>query len=419
MHRIEIKNFGPITKVEMDIMKMTFLLGELASGKSTITKLVYFFRTAQEDFVSIISNDFENWIQCSKAYVSLLRNKFSNIFGTATYLGSFEISYYYSPDAFVILRPATDNQVQVSIDKTLMSKLEKSWNDSKSEIQNGKRNGLNKTVRRGIQNIFQDEFHSIYIPAGRALLSRQMLLRMILSREANLISDRIMDYNPLDVVDAPTRRYMVEAEDIRVWIATPKTYESDDNFLISISNKILKGTYAISKDNDFIQLPNRQLIPLSYSSSGQQEVVWLLNILQYHAYMGRKCFVIIEEPETHLHPDAQYLLIQYIAAFSNVTGSEVLIATHSPYILSSCNNLFYAEQCGRDTSVSTSVCKIIPKNCWLNADSASAYIIENSTIINIMNEKLAMIELAQLDKVASEQDDEYEALLLLMRGGKS
>jgi len=181
MHRIEINNFGPIRSVEMDITRMFFLLGELASGKSTIAKLVYFFRTAQEEFVSIISNDFENWNSCSRAYVSLLRSKFDNIFGSA-YPGHFEIVYHYSPDTFIKILPAADNKVQISIEKNLMSKLEKSWIDSRPENTNGKIKGLEKTVRRDIQHVFRDEFHSIYIPAGRAMLSRQMLLRVILSR---------------------------------------------------------------------------------------------------------------------------------------------------------------------------------------------------------------------------------------------
>jgi len=124
MHNIDIKNFGPVSNIKMDIAAMTFLLGELASGKSTIAKLVYFFRTAQEEFVNIISNDFEKWEKCMDAYTSLLSNKFTNIFGAMMYLGQFEITYYYSPDSYVRISPTDKNEVNIYIEKIMLDKLE-------------------------------------------------------------------------------------------------------------------------------------------------------------------------------------------------------------------------------------------------------------------------------------------------------
>lgn len=50
MEKIIIKNFGPIEDAEIEIRKVLVLIGEQASGKSTIAKLVYFFKTIGEEF---------------------------------------------------------------------------------------------------------------------------------------------------------------------------------------------------------------------------------------------------------------------------------------------------------------------------------------------------------------------------------
>jgi hypothetical protein len=80
--------------------------------------------------------------------------------------------------------------------------------------------------------------------------------------------------------------------------------------------------------------------------------------------------------------------------------------------------LLYAEKCARESGDEKAVHDIIEKDCWLNAAGVSAYIMEESTIRDIMNVSLALIEIDLLDKVGSEQDDEYEKLCRLLRGGK-
>ncbi|WP_241210766.1 AAA family ATPase [Brachyspira hampsonii] len=84
-------------------------------------------------------------------------------------------------------------------------------------------------------------------------------------------------------------------------------------------------------------------IPVDKISSGQQEILWLLNVLLGIIWLNKKnIFVIIEEPEAHLYPNMQKEIIDFIVNFMNITNSNILITTHSPYILTSANNLLYA-----------------------------------------------------------------------------
>ena len=44
MHKLILKNMGPIQECEMNIDDFTVLTGVQASGKSTIAKAIFFFR---------------------------------------------------------------------------------------------------------------------------------------------------------------------------------------------------------------------------------------------------------------------------------------------------------------------------------------------------------------------------------------
>ncbi|MFN7516749.1 MAG: AAA family ATPase [Dolichospermum sp.] len=60
MQKIIINNFGAIKYAEIEVKKILVLIGEQASGKSTIAKLIYFFKTIQEDLFSQIYRDKQN-----------------------------------------------------------------------------------------------------------------------------------------------------------------------------------------------------------------------------------------------------------------------------------------------------------------------------------------------------------------------
>jgi predicted ATPase len=45
MPRIKIQNFGPLKNVDLEIKDLLLFIGPQASGKSTIAKLIYFFKS--------------------------------------------------------------------------------------------------------------------------------------------------------------------------------------------------------------------------------------------------------------------------------------------------------------------------------------------------------------------------------------
>ena len=108
-----------------------------------------------------------------------------------------------------------------------------------------------------------------------------------------------------------------------------------------------------------------------YGSSGQQEALWILMLAFSIILEKRDAYFIIEEPEAHLFPIAQKDMVSLISLMSNVTGSRVIITTHSPYVLTSINILLYSGKVERAHTKNEK--DVIPKNLRISYDTFAAY----------------------------------------------
>jgi len=81
---------------------------------------------------------------------------------------------------------------------------------------------------------------------------------------------------------------------------------------------------------------SRLRLPLSASASGAQSLAALSLYLRSLAQPGD--FIVIDEPELCLHPQAQIALVEVFAILVR-RGMRVLYTTHSPYMVDHLNNL--------------------------------------------------------------------------------
>lgn len=108
---------------------------------------------------------------------------------------------------------------------------------------------------------------------------------------------------------------------------TMKILESDPVFARSDLRTLVKEGNSLT-ETDLMQRAHSVFIRLS---SGHQVI--MLTLVQLIAYLTERTFVILDEPENHLHPP---LLAAFIRALSELLigyNGVALIATHSPVIL--------------------------------------------------------------------------------------
>ena len=149
-------------------------------------------------------------------------------------------------------------------------------------------------------------------------------------------------------------------------------------FLLKEISCILDAEYGvvdeISKSRLFLHPTGENAAALEKASTGQQNIVRILQDMFMNILYNEVIFRVIEEPEAHLHPTAQKHLMHIIALMRNHIDSQIVITTHSPYFLAVLKNLLTAGQLSRKkTKAAAKKASLTPKLCWLNPDEVEVY----------------------------------------------
>lgn len=157
-------------------------------------------------------------------------------------------------------------------------------------------------------------------------------------------------------------------------------------------------------------------VKINLASSGQQEVVWIFNLLFYYLLEEKKVFLILEEPESHLYPESQRLIAEVLSLFAN-SDKQILITTRSPYVLGTFNYLLIAAQCPEQHQAELS--KSIHKRMWLEPQKSGAYFIQNGSLDNILakEDDLTLIKNEVIDGASAEINNRSDIALELLETG--
>ena len=98
---------------------------------------------------------------------------------------------------------------------------------------------------------------------------------------------------------------------------------------------------------------------------------------------------------------------------SNKGGeNQMLITTHSPYILGAINNLLYADKISPVVD-QTKLGEIIPRRRWIPFSSVSAYFIKQGKVESCLDEEFQSIKNEVIDGAAQDINDDYDQMIRL------
>ena len=125
--------------------------------------------------------------------------------------------------------------------------------------------------------------------------------------------------------------------------------EKIESIGVDIETRILSGRIRISKPGvgipefhyEFTHGNKQYSIPLIRASSSVNEIAPVSLFIRKYVSPGD--LFIVEEPESGLHPNAQRLISDDLVQLANA-GVNVLVTTHSDYILEQVSNFIYAAE---------------------------------------------------------------------------
>jgi energy-coupling factor transporter ATP-binding protein EcfA2 len=474
--KIIIKNFGAIEYAEIDIKKILVLIGEQASGKSTIAKLIYFFKSLREDLLgTLLELDVNQNLE--QSFSDACQKKFLDWFGAMVWMQDFEITFYYDAsisDRYVKISTSYKS-IKVLFEKTFLDELivkdiitkntpitDKQANKSpflaalnvKEEhslwdrlFQKSESERKKDAIELKTKIMFDDYFATkLFIVAGRSATVNysELFERELYAELKNRINRNQTNKEILPIVDDLLLfQFMKQVIKLKEFYSlthgiasfftlnkklrqgdaeTEESTEIEEKEITYLISKILKGEYLYNDGIEkIILLDGKTIIPLSQASSGQMEVIRILQDIVDVVTKGQTAFRVIEEPEAHLFPVAQKDLVELFSLMVNHDPhNQLIITTHSPYILSAFNNLLFAQRVvDKNESLRTEVAEIINEQVWIKAEDFSAYslgtkISETGKYCEpIFEQEKGMIQQNYLDTVSEYLGVEFHKLYKL------
>lgn len=429
MEKIVINNFGPIKKFQSEIKSFSVFIGPQASGKSTISKSIYFFKSLRDELLRYIfeamnHNEFDKTLG---TYAKRIRRNFLEFWGPTYPLSDLNMAYSYAPEVYINIKlkgkyidPIFSDKLTKEFFKItnraeeFVKKLEpkstKFMSSRELLAYETEKRSLLADIEKQVNDIFSDDRDLIFIPAGRSLVTT--------------LSDQLQNVHPFKL-DFVSRAFIERINNtkpqfnkglqdlvIEMKKLTQVVIDADKVELAQqLINKILKAKYIYDEEGEKLYYTSNKYTKLNHASSGQQESIWILLLIFLLVLNDRKVFVVFEEPEAHLYPIAQKDIVQLISLLSRQQNNQVIITTHSPYILSSLNNLIYANIVG--SKKTKRVSEIVNKSIWIDPDRIDVFQVSGGMATSIIDHDTKLIKAEAIDTAAEEINSEFLSLFEL------
>jgi len=378
---IDIYNLGNIKQANIQLNKLTIFSGENNSGKTYINYLLYALLDKRTIVGSAIYQDiitqtkekgiYElNIINFIDKYFDKLKSNFEKHFVLSldrffsAVQGTFQetkikILQDISKTKEICLKQSFEEKLLIGKNKNIIFEILKKENDEKV-ILIAKETDLPNDVYLDFINeiffkyIFSDIYKDVFLlPAERTGLN-------LFYQELNINRNALINHlqkskiNPMEVIkDLIISKYPQPIADYIEFLNNAVQFKKNITEFKHINNmlhnKVIKGKYQVTNEGiSFLPYKTyfkgnnyKNKIDLHLASSTAKTMFSLEFYIEHIA--TKDSYLIIDEPELNLHPDNQRKIARIIALLVN-SGINIILSTHSDYIIRELNNLIMLKE---------------------------------------------------------------------------
>lgn len=443
MTHITIKNVGPIKNVKLDLNKINVFMGPQSSGKSTIAKIISYCSWYEKNYIleSKPMKDFysellefhnlEDTYFCDDSYIEYKSKNFHIIFNgsdkkNVTTRTSVDSNNIFENEKIEYI-PAERNVVAISgigqytESKNNILSFLYDWFRAKREKKESNKfylplSSLNNIAYYYIQEddvdkLVLDNNKEITLQHASSGLISIIPLVLVFNYIIKEIYSEKRTQSPFETINIESK---VESFDKNLRENVEKVINQWNNNKIKLNETKERLANLSFEDNipqriiDEIEKIKKELAILEDLSEFSQN-----EIVKFIGYVADYCYskVIIEEPELNLFPKAQQELIYYMLSMMNADkrNHQLVLTTHSPYILFSLNNCMMGGLVKNKISKKDKL-DFASHKAWIDPKKVSIYEIHDGELKSIQDED-GIIEDNYLNKAYKENSAEYLSLL--------
>jgi len=418
MNRLTIKNIGPLKSVSVNLAKYNLFIGPQSSGKSCILKIASFCNWVEKRIeLSQSPDDYLNEVSFWKRLVDYHRMngfikkgfliKYESPFMAFSISGSpesIQFSFKWKPrNRWQYCRPQI---AYIPAERNIVAVIP-NWFDISFSNDNNTQGYMSDW--ENARNTFSQYYKLDILNLGVSYYkdNGQHKESILIDKNTEIAfqnaSSGLQSIVPLcGLINYLTYHEIHRPRKLSV--AQERELNNLQDILYKERFTQSNGTMAVGRVDDITNTypePRIKFFGSFKEESRFSEIVENYSLTQYVS-------IYLEEPEENLFPSTQYELVKWMAEQINSTKNNSLcIATHSPYILSSFNNLIQAA----DSKDNINVESVVGKSTAIPFEEINVYAVDKGTVKDIKDYELRLISQTELDAASDAIASDFSKLL--------